>query len=120
MQRLLIALCLFFSLPWIASAQTYTLDGVKSKVVIDVRTPEEFATGHIEGAINIPFDAIKPRLPALAKIGKNENIVLYCRSGRRSAIAMQSFAELGYRNLQDGGGIDSLASRLKVCKGASC
>ena len=80
MQRLLIALCFFFSLPWLASAQTYTLDGVKSKVVIDVRTPQEFATGHIEGAINIPYDTITPNLPALARIGKDENIVLYCRS----------------------------------------
>ena len=120
MQRLLFALCLFFSLPFLAAAQTYSLDGVQSKVVIDVRTPEEFATGHVEGAINIPYDAIKPNLPALARIGKDENILLYCRSGRRSAIARESLAELGYRNLQDGGGIGSLASRLKVCKGASC
>ena len=120
MQRLLFALCLFFSLPWLASAQTYSLDGVQSKVVIDVRTPEEFATGHVEGAINIPYDTITAKLPALARIGKNESILVYCRSGRRSAIAKQSLAELGYRNLQDGGGIGSLASRLKVCKSASC
>ena len=120
MQRLLFALFLFFSLPHFAGAQTYSLDGVKSKVVIDVRTPEEFASGHVKGAINIPYDTIRPGLPALAKIGKDENILLYCRSGRRSAIAKQSLADLGYRNLQDGGGIGSLASRLKVCKGASC
>ena len=120
MQRLLIALCFFFSLPWLASAQTYTLDGVKSKVVIDVRTPQEFATGHIEGAINIPYDTIRPGLPALAKIGKDENILLYCRSGRRSGIAMQSLGQLGYRNLQNGGGLDALAARLKVCKDVSC
>ncbi len=120
MQRLLFALCLFFSLPFLAAAQTYSLDGVQSKVVIDVRTPEEFATGHVEGAINIPYDTIKPNLPALARIGKDENVLLYCRSGRRSAIAMQTMSELGYRKLQNGGGIDSLASRLKVCKGTSC
>ena len=120
MQRLLFALCLFFSLPWLASAQTYSLDGVQSKVVIDVRTPGEVATGHVEGAINTPYDTIKPNMPALAKIGKDENILLYCRSGRRPAIARESLAELGYRNLQDGGGIGSLASRLKASKGASC
>ena len=120
MQRLLIALCFFFSLPWLASAQTYTLDGVKSKVVIVVRTPQEFATGHIEGAINIPYDTITPNLPALARIGKDENIVLYCRSGRRSGIAMQTLASQGYRNLRNGGGLDALASRIKVCKDASC
>ena len=120
MQRLLLALCLFIGLSNLASAQTYTLDGVKSNVVIDVRTPEEFASGHIEGAINIPYDTITAKLPALARIGKNENILVYCRSGRRSAIAKQSLAELGYHNLQDGGGIASLAPRLKVCKAATC
>ena len=120
MQRLLFALVLFLSYPFLANAQTYSLDGVQSKVVIDVRTPEEFATGHVEGAINIPYDAIKPNLSALAKIGKDENILLYCRSGRRSAIAMQSLSQLGYRNLRNGGGLDALAARLKVCKNASC
>lgn len=120
MQRLLFALCLFLSLPWIASAQTYSLDGVQSKVVIDVRTPAEFATGHIEGAINIPYDTITPNLPALAKIGKDDNILLYCRSGRRSAIAMQSLAQIGYHKLQNGGALDTLATRIKLCKDASC
>ena len=120
MQRLLFALVLFLSYPFLANAQTYSLDGVQSKVVIDVRTPEEFATGHVEGAINIPYDAIKPNLSALAKIGKDENILLYCHSGRRSAIAMQSLSQLGYRNLRNNGGLDALAARLKVCKNASC
>ena len=120
MQRLLIALCLFIGFSSISGARTYVLDGVRSNVVIDVRTPQEFASGHVDGAINIPYDTITPKLPALATIGKDENIVLYCRSGRRSAIAKQSLAELGYRKLQDGGGIDSLVPRLKVCPGASC
>ncbi|MFT3848162.1 MAG: rhodanese-like domain-containing protein [Propionivibrio sp.] len=118
MRRLLFALVL--SLPCLADAQTYLLDGVKSKIVIDVRTPEEFATGHVDGALNIPYDAIKPDLPALAKIGKDENIVLYCRSGRRSAIAKQTLNDLGYRSVQDGGGLGSLTSRLKVCQDAGC
>lgn len=120
MQRLLFALILFLSVPFLANAQTYTLDGVKSKIVIDVRTPEEFASGHVDGAINIPYDTIKPNLPALTKIGKDANILLYCRSGRRSGIAMQSLGQLGYRNLQNGGGLDSLTARLKVCKDANC
>ena len=120
MRRLLLAISLIVGLPCLAYAQSYMLDGVRSNVVIDVRTPEEFASGHIEGAINIPYDTITAKLPALARIGKNENILLYCRSGRRSAIAKQSLAELGYRNLQDGGGIASLAPRLKVCKATTC
>ena len=120
MRYLLFAVSLFVGTICLANAQSYMLDGVKSNVVIDVRTPEEFASGHVDGAINIPYDTISAKLPALSKIDKNENILLYCRSGRRSAIAKQSLAELGYRKLQDGGGIDSLVPRLKVCPGASC
>lgn len=120
MQRLLFAICLSLSLPLLANAQTYSLDGVKSSVVIDVRTPQEFATGHVEGAINIPHDAITPNLPALSKLGKEDNILVYCRSGRRSEIAKETLNGLGYRNVQNGGGLDSLASRIKVCKGEAC
>ena len=83
MRRLLIAISLFVGIVCLANAQSYMLDGVKSNVVIDVRTPEEYASGHVEGAINIPYDTITAKLPALARIGKTENILLYCRSGRR-------------------------------------
>ncbi len=120
MRYLLFAVSLFVGTICLANAQSYMLDGVKSNVVIDVRTPEEFASGHVDGAINIPYDTISAKLPALSKIDKNENILLYCRSGRRSAIAKQSLAELGYRKVQDGGGISSLAPRLKACKAETC
>ena len=118
MKTLIAALFLLFAIH--ATAAEFAYQGNKVDTVIDVRTPEEFASGHIEGAINIPYDTITPNLPALARIGKDENIVLYCRSGRRSGIAMQTLASQGYRNLRNGGGLDALASRIKVCKDASC
>ena len=64
MIRLFYLICLALCLPFVANAQTYSLDGVRSNVVIDVRTPEEFASGHIDGAINIPYDQIEARRSA--------------------------------------------------------
>lgn len=68
-------------------------------VVIDVRTPAEFASGHVPGARNIPHDEIEKRL---AEVGPADApVVLYCRSGRRSGIAAQALREKGYLKLYD-------------------
>ncbi|MCB0586330.1 MAG: rhodanese-like domain-containing protein [Phaeodactylibacter sp.] len=55
--------------------------------LIDVRTPQEFAEGYAEGAINIPLQALQHHLPELKRL--NVPIVAYCRSGNRSGIAAQ-------------------------------
>jgi len=77
--------------------------------LIDVRTAEEFAAGHIEGAINIPFENIVPEL-AKRNIAKDAEVVLYCRSGNRSGVAQQSLIKQGYSNTYNAGGFDSLIS----------
>ena len=73
-------------------------------VIVDVRREDEFASGHIPGAILIPNESIgteKPaELPDLDQI-----ILVYCRSGNRSAQASQKLADLGYTNVFDFGGI---------------
>lgn len=70
--------------------------GVK---VVDVRTPGEFAAGHVPGAINIPFDQIDRRA---AEIGDAATpVLLYCRSGRRTAIATESLRRLGFDRIFD-------------------
>ncbi len=115
--------CLFFlilCLPLIANAQTYSYNGAKWPLVIDVRTPEEFSSGHIDGAINIPYDQIDAKLPALNKTKKDENILVYCRSGRRSEAAKQTLLKLGYKNVQNGGGMDDLMAKLRTCKTETC
>ncbi|MDO6525757.1 rhodanese-like domain-containing protein [Motilimonas sp. 1_MG-2023] len=56
----------------------------KPMQLLDVRTPAEFAQGHIKGAINIPYDQLDQQL---ASLDKDTEIVVYCRSGRRAAIA---------------------------------
>jgi rhodanese-related sulfurtransferase len=52
--------------------------------LLDVRSVEEFAEGHIAGAVNIPYDQVEARL---AEVPKDKDVVLYCRSGRRAVIA---------------------------------
>jgi rhodanese-related sulfurtransferase len=73
-------------------------------VVLDVRTPGEFATGHIENAINIDVEGMTFD-SEIAKLDKNVEYAVYCRSGRRSAVATEKMAEAGFTkltNLQDG------------------
>jgi phage shock protein E len=63
-------------------------------VLLDVRTPEEFATGHIDGAINIPVDDLDGRLSEVGD--KDKPVIVYCRSGSRSARAAKTLARAGY------------------------
>ena len=65
-------------------------------VVLDVRTPEEFAAGHVPGAVNIPYDQIGTRL---SEIPKTDDVVLYCRSGRRAGLAAETLSAAGYTKL---------------------
>lgn len=64
--------------------------------VLDVRTPEEFAAGHVPGAVNIPHEQVAARA---ADVPKDKDVVIYCRSGRRSALAAEALAAKGYTRL---------------------
>lgn len=76
-------------------------------VYVDVRTPQEYAAGHVEGAINIPHTEIERRADELEPY-RGRPIVLYCRSGRRSGIAYDILQEQGFENLENGGGLSDL------------
>ena len=73
-------------------------------IILDVRTKEEYASGHIPGAIVVPNETIGasdiPELP-----DKNQMILVYCRSGNRSKQAAKKLADLGYTNIIEFGGI---------------
>ena len=73
-------------------------------IILDVRRPDEFAAGHIPGAINVANESIGtddvPELP-----DKNQLIMVYCRSGRRSKEAAEKLVKLGYTNIVEFGGI---------------
>ena len=76
-------------------------------VWLDVRSAEEFAAGHLPGAINIPHTEVVPGV-AVLKLDKNRNIALYCGSGRRAGIAIEALQQQGYSNLTNQGGYESL------------
>ena len=84
-----------------------------SIVLIDVRSAEEFQSGHLHGAINIPHTEIADRI-ASAVPDKNAKLRLYCRSGRRVRIAMDALKKLDYNDLEDHGGINDAAQSLSL------
>ncbi|MCG9696279.1 rhodanese-like domain-containing protein [Shewanella sp. Isolate11] len=79
-------------------------------LVVDVRTPEEFSQGHLANAINIPYEQIAEEFTK-RKIAKDTQVVLYCRSGRRSSIAQSSLVELGFSHTHNGGGYQQLTEQ---------
>lgn len=60
-------------------------------IIVDVRTPEEYESGHVVGAINVPYDVILE-----SDLDKDKTIVVYCRSGNRSSIAYNALIDNGY------------------------
>ena len=69
-------------------------------LILDVRTPEEFAAGHLPGARNVPHDALAGRLGELG-IAPADEIVVHCHSGRRAAAAEDVLRDAGYTNVRD-------------------
>ncbi|MGI9135230.1 MAG: rhodanese-like domain-containing protein [Rhodoferax sp.] len=81
------------------------------EVLIDVRTPQEYAQDHIAGAINIDHSLIGQEIAA-AKVAKDDTVLLYCRSGRRSAAAQETLKKMGFTRVENYGGIDEARQRL--------
>lgn len=67
-------------------------------ILVDVRTPAEFQSGHLRGALNLELDRLEAQA-AQALPDKNANLVVYCRSGNRSAFAVQILERMGYTHL---------------------
>ena len=80
------------------------MDSEEGCIILDVRTREEYDQGHIPGAILIPNTEIEAKAADLLP-DKGQLILVYCRSGRRSKLAAQSLADLGYTNIREFGGI---------------
>ena len=75
-------------------------------LIVDVRRPDEFAEGHIAGAINVPNEEIADEMPELLP-DKDQLLLIYCRSGNRSKEASQKLADMGYTNVYEFGGINT-------------
>lgn len=80
------------------------MDSGKEHIILDTREQYEFDEGHIPGAILIPYTEIENKAEEILP-DKDKLILVYCRSGRRSKIASESLANLGYTNVKEFGGI---------------
>jgi rhodanese-related sulfurtransferase len=88
----------------ISAAEAYAIFGKSGVIFLDVREPDEFNAGHIPGAINIPRGLLESRVGEQIT-DKNTTIVVYCRSGVRSALASATLVKMGYKGIlnMDGG-----------------
>lgn len=84
----------------------------KDYVIVDVRTPDEYAEGHIPNAINIQNETINETVYNKLK-DKNQLILIYCRSGSRSRQAAYKMQKLGYTNIVEFGGIINWKGKIE-------
>lgn len=76
-------------------------------VFVDVRTKEEYAAGHLDGAVNIPLGDIAQRKQEIKGLG-NTPVVFYCRSGNRSGLAVAYLQKEGYAGVYNGGSLEEV------------
>lgn len=81
-------------------------------VIVDVRSEEEYQSGHIENALHQPYDSIDASIGALLP-DKSQHIILYCGSGKRAGIAKETLEALGYSNVENVGGYEDLKARME-------
>lgn len=86
---------------------------VSRSVVIDVRSAREYKAGHLRNALHIPLDVIGKKI-SKAVPDKNTPIYLYCRSGRRSSIALKILEKMQYKNLYNAGGLKEAQKLLSL------
>ncbi len=80
----------------------------ESLIIIDVRTEEEYESGHIEKAINIPYTEIESKV----NYDKNQAIAVYCRTGVRSSEAAKTLEKMGYTKIYNLGGVENIDVEL--------
>ena len=101
------ATALLFAVTRCSTTQKIDMTAVTS--VIDVRTPEEFAAGHLTGALNIDVQGADFE-GAVSSLDKAGTYIVYCRSGNRSGIAIETMKGLGFSNLENAGGLEEAAA----------
>ena len=72
------------------------------KIIVDVREPQEYALGHVNGAINLPLSRFSEEIKRLEELSKDRELILYCQSGNRSGVAINILKSLGFTNLVNG------------------
>jgi rhodanese-related sulfurtransferase len=71
-------------------------------LIVDVREPQEYSLSHVEGSINIPMSKLLGDVKELEGVDKDAKIILYCRTGHRSAMAIDILKAKGYSNIVNG------------------
>jgi rhodanese-related sulfurtransferase len=95
------------------SSATLDASQVAASVLIDVRTPGEFAAGHLDGALN--YDVSDGTLEmSLSSLDLNADYIIYCRSGNRSALAVGIMKEAGFTSLVDLGSLENASNKTGV------
>lgn len=89
------------------ASETTTAVGTRDVVYVDVRTPAEFAAGHVRGAINIPHTEMPERWREL-DVHREDSLVLYCRTGRRSALALDVLHDQGFEHTRNARSLETL------------
>ncbi|MFM1895113.1 MAG: hypothetical protein RLZZ385_187 [Pseudomonadota bacterium] len=102
----------FMLLAMVAAQAGFSAEDEKEGVWIDVRTVEEFNSGYLEGAVNIPHTEIADRIAALVP-DTNTPIHLYCRSGTRAGMALEILMEMGYQDVVNEGGYEAIVAKQK-------
>ncbi|MCE2854265.1 MAG: rhodanese-like domain-containing protein [Ilumatobacteraceae bacterium] len=99
------------------TAPTDAASAPVDNIVIDVRTPGEFAEGHLDGAVNLDLEGGVFE-QQFSKLSKDGTYSIYCRSGRRSAVAVQMMKDAGYTFVIDLGGLEDAkaATGLDIVK----
>lgn len=82
--------------------------------VIDVREPEEYQSGHVNGALNIPPSELMTGAEQLADLPKDREIIVYCRTGSRSNVAMNILGTLGFTNVTNGINKDQVEAKFDL------
>jgi rhodanese-related sulfurtransferase len=85
-----------------------------TRLIVDVREPSEFSSGHVSGAVNIPPAEIMAGSPQLAAVTKETEIVLYCVSGSRSNVATNILKAQGFSNLVNGINAQQVAAKYDL------
>ncbi len=81
--------------------------------IVDVRSPAEYASGHINNALNVPVDQLAQRLSKQqCQLDKSDRVIVYCASGGRSSVAQGLLQRAGYRDVINAGGYHQLRQQI--------
>lgn len=87
-------------------------------LLVDVRSPGEYASDRVEGAINVPLDSLESKMPTVAP-DKNLPVLVHCLSGTRSAFAARSLRKIGYSQVHDLGSVNRARSLANEAQSAN-